>query len=381
VVVVNLIADFRANSQKPVLDIQDVPFRLSNRGCLRGRGCQAFRECCPFLIERSHRFCRGFRADGKPAFPLFQRANQVKIPIRIIPKRESAPEDCGLKTVDDRPARGASITMGAVYDEFQRELADVKKTCAGDPRRELIQLFLLALEREELVSIGYRESLMQQRIAAMPVADDVKILLRHALVWIWKDEEMHTIYIRGAILKLGGWKLRAQAFLTQAAGGIGGWAGSVLQHSRWRRAPFSRLLATFVTAIGGMVGKVPKDVKQHLQIGPFRNFCNFNIDAELTAAVCWYRIAELAESQPDLDKQLARDFKRVAEDEDRHCKVFEILTAALTDEDILAEATTVESLIEQIRTVGEEFLPRPQRQILNTENPIGSGQHVLVLRA
>ena len=271
--------------------------------------------------------------------------------------------------------------MGAVFDEFQRELALVRKVCAHDPRRELIQLFLLALEREELVSIGYRESLMQQRIAAMPVADDVKELLRHALIWIWKDEEMHTIYIRGAILKLGGWRLRMQAFLTQAAGGIGGWAGSVLQHSRWSRAPVSRLVATIVTAIGGIVGKVPRDVKQHLQLGPFRNFCLFNIDAEQTAAVCWYRIAELAASQPDLDQQLARDFKRVAHDEDRHCKVFEILAEALTGDDMLAEGRTAESLIGQIREVGEEFLPREQRRITDTENPIGSGQRVLVLRS
>jgi uncharacterized protein (DUF362 family) len=271
--------------------------------------------------------------------------------------------------------------MGAVYDEFQRELAVVRKKCANDPRRELIQLFLLALEREELVSIGYRESLMQQRIAAMPIANDVKELLRHALVWIWKDEEMHTIYIRGAILKLGGWKLRAQAFLTQAAGGIGGWAGSVMQHSRWRRAPFSRLIATLVTSIGGLVGKVPKDVKQHLQVGPFRNFCTFNVDAELTAAVCWYRITELAESQPDLDRQLARDFKRVAEDEDRHGKVFEILANALTDQDTLADGMTIELLIEQIRAVGEEFLPREQRRVSISQNPIGSGQHVLVLQS
>lgn len=126
--------------------------------------------------------------------------------------------------------------MGAVYDEFQRELAAVRNASVNNPRRELIQLFLLALEREELVSISYRESLMQQRIATMPIADDFKQLLRHALIWIWKDEEMHTVYIRGAILKLGGWRLRTQAFLTQAAGGIGGWAGSVLQHSRWSRA-------------------------------------------------------------------------------------------------------------------------------------------------
>ena len=82
----------------------------------------------------------------------------------------------------------------------------------------MIQLFLMALEREELVSIGYRESLMEHRIAAMPLTNNVKELIRHTLVWIWKDEEMHTIYIRGAILKLGGWRLRTQAFLTQTGG-------------------------------------------------------------------------------------------------------------------------------------------------------------------
>jgi len=239
----------------------------------------------------------------------------------------------------------------------------------------------MALEREELVSVGYRESLMEVRINAMPLADDVKELIRHALVWIWKDEEMHTIYIRGAILKLGGWRLRTEAFLTQAAGGIGGWAGSVMQHSRWSRAPLSRLVASFVTWVVGLVGKVPPDVKQHLQLGPFRNFCLFNIDAEKTAAVCWYRIAELAESQPDLNQQLARDFKRVAVDEDRHCELFEILAAALTDNDTLTGKETVASLSEKIRGVGEEFLPRKHRCKSDLENPIGSGQTVHVVRA
>ena len=43
--------------------------------------------------------------------------------------------------------------MGAVYDEFQRELAAVRNASVNNPRRELIQLFLLALEREELVSM------------------------------------------------------------------------------------------------------------------------------------------------------------------------------------------------------------------------------------
>jgi len=266
--------------------------------------------------------------------------------------------------------------MGAVYDEFLREMQAVQRQCAGDPRQELIRLFLMALEREELVSIGYRDSLMRQRIAALRLPDEVKEILRHALVWIWKDEEMHTIYIRGAILKIGGRWLRFSAISAQCAGGIGGWAGSVLQHSRWRLAPLSRLIATVVTAIGGMVGKVPRDVRRHLEYGPFRNFCEFNIDAEQTAAFCWYRIAELAASRPDLDRQLARDFRRVAEDEDRHAEMFRIIADALTDDDRLRDGVTVESVVERIRGVGEEYLPRGQRRASAEDHPIGSGAPV-----
>ena len=80
--------------------------------------------------------------------------------------------------------------MGAVYEEFERELARLRTQFADDPRREIIRLFLLALEREELVSVGYRESLIERRLASMPIPDDVREVIRHALVWIWKDEEM-----------------------------------------------------------------------------------------------------------------------------------------------------------------------------------------------
>ena len=270
--------------------------------------------------------------------------------------------------------------MGAVYEEFERELAELQKRCSGDPRREAIQLFLLALEREELVSIGYRESLMERRLVAMPIPADVREIIQHALVWIWKDEEMHTIYIRGAILKLGGFWLRMQAFLSQISGGIGGWAGSVMQHSSWRRAPLSRSIAGLVTFAGALTGKVPANVRRHLQFGPFRNFCSFNVDAEMTAATCWYRIAELAANQPDIDAFLSRDFQQVAKDEDRHCVLFRILEEALTDQDTIVEGVTASVLAERIRAVGEEYLPRAYRTRSDLENPIGSGHPVYVVR-
>ncbi len=106
---------------------------------------------------------------------------------------------------------------GQVFKEFQDELDRLRVLYKDDPRSELLILFLTALEREELVSTGYRESLMAKRLESMHVSPNIREIIRHVLVWIWKDEEMHTIYIRGAILKLGSFKLRAEAFLHQAA--------------------------------------------------------------------------------------------------------------------------------------------------------------------
>src|SRR5262249_41976159 len=144
--------------------------------------------------------------------------------------------------------------MGAVFDEFVRELEALGRKYAGQPRREMIALFLLALEREEIVSIAYRESLMAARLRAMPLPEEVRELVRHALIWAGKDEEMPAIYIRGAILKLGNRFLRLQAFLRQAAGSVGGWATSVRQHVLWRDGPLSRTFAAAVAGAGILLG-------------------------------------------------------------------------------------------------------------------------------
>ena len=94
--------------------------------------------------------------------------------------------------------------MSAIYEEFERELARLREQNAKTPRRELTRLFLMALEREEIVTVAYREQSICARLATMPISDDVRELIRHALVWAWKDEEMHAIYIRGAIFRSGG---------------------------------------------------------------------------------------------------------------------------------------------------------------------------------
>src|SRR5688572_28382506 len=128
--------------------------------------------------------------------------------------------------------------VGAVFDEFQRSLAEWKTRYEHEPRRELQELALLALEREELVAVSYRASLL----------------------WLWRDEEAHAVYIRGVLLRVGGFWLALRTLMQQLAGSVGGWAASVQQHMSWRRAPFARLAALVVTLFGVIADKVPHSV-------------------------------------------------------------------------------------------------------------------------
>ena len=270
--------------------------------------------------------------------------------------------------------------VGQIYDEFERQLTGWHRRYDGRPKQEMVHLFLLALEREELVSIGYRESIILQRLGTMPVPQEVRDLIHHALVWSWKDEEMHAIYVRGAILKLGPLPLRIRAFLRQLAGAIAGWSSSVRQHAGWSQAPLSRTLATVITWAGLVLGRVPREVRRYLDYCSFRDFCLFNVEAERTAWLCWTRLVDLVQNQPNLPPTLVEDFRRIVADEDRHRRVFETLAAALDEQDRLAPGVTAHSLAQEIGAIGEFFLPRSRRIQLTARNPLGSGGRVWVVQ-
>jgi uncharacterized protein (DUF362 family) len=154
----------------------------------------------------------------------------------------------------------------------------------------------------------------------------------------------------------------------------------VQQHVRWSQLPFSRTLAALITGAGVLTGQVPRDVRQHLRYGPFRDFCLFNVDAEKTAWLCWKRIFELAITQPGFSPELLDDFRRIQDDEDRHCRIFEFLADALDAEDQLVPGATAATLAGKIGAVGEFFLPRGLRHVSVAENPLGGGGRVWVLR-
>lgn len=275
---------------------------------------------------------------------------------------------------------GLHTKMGSVYEDFEAELAGWTTRYAARPRRLMLRLFLLALEREEIVSVGYREDVIAVHLRAMPISETEREIFRHALLWTWKDEEMHAIYIRGAIFKIGNLALRTRALFSQVAGAVGGWSTSVQQHLRWSDAPLSRATATLISWAGLITGKVPQGVRQHLQYRSFRDFCLFNVDAEKTAWLCWKRLIELTSEQPFMLPSLIDDFHRILEDEDRHRKIFETLAEALDENDQLVEGETADTLAQKIREIGEYFVPRALRGGRVARSALGSGGHVKVVQ-
>lgn len=292
---------------------------------------------------------------------------------------QSSRRDLFPRDVSDRTPKLRSH-MGAVYQEFERELESWNRKYAGQPRAEIIRLFLLALEREQIVSVQYSEDVICRRLATLPVSSEVRDIFQHALLWAWKDEEMHAIYVRGAIFKFRSSLLKVLAFARQMVGATGGWAASVRQHVRWTEAPLSRSVASLLTWAGYIGGQVPKDVRSQLDYCSFRDFCLYNVDAERTAWLCFGRLVELLSREAGVTPEVVDDFRRMQDDEDRHRRVFQILADALRDDDTLAEAATMESLACEIRSVEEVFLPRRLRTESIAESPVGSGGRVWVVR-
>ncbi|PBQ31793.1 hypothetical protein CNR22_08435 [Sphingobacteriaceae bacterium] len=232
------------------------------------------------------------------------------------------------------------------------------------------------MEREELVTTAYRASFLHKNIERLHVDEDLKTIFRQAFIWIWKDEDMHTIYTRGALLKSGNYSHKFKTFISQFQGFIGGWSGSIIQHLSWKEAPVSLALAKCILSFGKISGKIPKEIRNELKHGSFKNFCAFNMDAENTARVCWERIIALAKKDPRYGEEHLKDFQRIIFDETRHENVFRIIFENLTQEDKLIEGSVKEDIISQLKNVSDYFLPIKFRN--KTSNPVGSGGKVWV---
>jgi len=267
--------------------------------------------------------------------------------------------------------------LQAIIHGFALQLDDWEREYEGRPQDEMTRLWLLALEREHLVTVAYRRDVIHKRLSGMPVEPRVRSAVQRAIRWAWRDEEMHALYIRGALLREGSLPERAKAWLTQVEGRVAGWTSSRQVHNRWRHAPMTRLVAELLEVAGHATGRIPPEVRAELQFNRFCDWCHFAVAAERTAGMGWARMAELGPAagctQSDIDA-----FVRMKEDERRHSLVFELFADSFGPDDALHDTLTADWLLEQLGEIGQRFLAEPQAGDRAWTNPLGKGGTVVV---
>lgn len=255
------------------------------------------------------------------------------------------------------------MTTGSVTDLERALLGEVEELLdgwrtkyAGQPDLERQQLWLLALEREQIVAVAYREEAVAGRLESLDVDEDVRALIRQTLVWIWKDEELHEEYLRGLLLGRGGLTASMIVYGRALQGAISGWVSATENHLDARSAPLRTGTATLLVEVASALGRIPPALKPELSYQTFRRYCALNVALEATAELAYRRLVELAR-----DDEEGATFARVRDDEARHMAAFRILAASLTDSDRLASTTSPNGLLAELAEVTPWFVPATLR--------------------
>jgi hypothetical protein len=196
----------------------------------------------------------------------------------------------------------------ALLDDVQRQLDRWRVQFSGRRDAERKRLVMLALEREQIVAVAYREEAVAGRVADLDVGDDARAVIRQTLVWIWKDEQLHAEYIRGELLKAKGLASKAIVYGRQLQGALSGWTSASSNHLEPRTAPFRAGAAGLLVALAGATGQVP----------------------------------------PVL---------RIRADEERHTAAFRLLTGTLSEDDRLVDPAALGDLVARLGAISTWFVP------------------------
>ncbi len=247
----------------------------------------------------------------------------------------------------------------ALLDDVQSLLDRWRVEYADQPDQEREHLWLLALEREQIVAVAYREEAVAARASRLDVDEELRAVVRQTLVWIWKDEELHAEYLRGRLLEQGGFGSSLVVYGRQAEGALSGWVSSTEHHLDARTAPLRTGAADVFVEIAGLLRLVPPVLRHELRYQTFHHYCELNIALEATADLAYRRLVDLAGSDEERDT-----FSRIRADEARHGAAFRILAGILDTDDRPAAGTSVEATVAALGELSPWFLPaslRPSR--------------------
>ncbi len=265
----------------------------------------------------------------------------------------------------DPAGRGEGLEAILIAD-VDANMARWRRQYADQPDMERNRLFLFALEREQIVVVAYREDAIAERVAELEVSDDAKALIRQTLVWIWKDEQLHSEYIRGELLRVGGLMSTVVVYGRQVQGALSGWASATRNLRGVRSAPLRSGTAGLLVAVAGALRRIPPELQRELRYQTFRHYCELNVALELSAEFAYRRLVELARSE---EERSALD--RIRSDEARHAAAFRFLATSLTEDDRLAERASTHFLSSGLGDISPWFVPASLRPLIPA--PEGEG--------
>jgi uncharacterized protein (DUF362 family) len=260
--------------------------------------------------------------------------------------------------------------------ELEAEVRAMLDGCArrhpDRPDLQLRRILLLGLEREQVVTVAYRDDVLGPRIARLPVPPEVRRIVRHCLEWAWKDEGTHSDYLRGWLLRTGHPEPALVIFAHQVEGAISGWVTAVRQNDRPRDAPTRTAVAGALLAGARLARRIPPLLAQELRGATFERYCRLNAALERSAEMGYERAVTLAST----DEERAI-FERIRIDEHHHSRAFAILADAF-DGDALAPGASAEQLAADLSAVSPWFVPADVRGPGGRPSALGSGEPVWV---
>ncbi len=231
-----------------------------------------------------------------------------------------------------------------------------RRECAGRPAAERARLLLLALEREQIVAVAYREEAVAARVAELDVGDAARALIRQTLMWIWKDEQLHAEYLRGLLLDSPGLMSSLVVYGRQIQGALSGWTSATATQREAQSAPLRTGAASVLITVARGLHRMPEALARELRYQTFRRYCALNVALEASAEFAYRRLVQVAGS--DLERAV---FERIRGDEARHTQAFRLLAEVLTGDDHLVAGVSTRRLAGQLSEISPWFLPAAQR--------------------
>jgi len=254
----------------------------------------------------------------------------------------------------------------ALLEEVDSLLEGLQRRYAGRPDLERRALLMVALQREQVVAVAYREDAVADRVAGLAVDEAVRALIHQCLVWIWKDEEVHATYLRGYLLRTGRRLPAALVFGRQIYGGLSGWITSTRELTRTSDAPVRGIAADVMLTMGRVVGLVPAAVARELGYHSFRRYCQLNAVLERTAELAYHRLVQLPSAVEERDL-----FSRIEEDERRHGEAFDVLAGLLDEDDQPVPGLMARDLRDRLAAISPWFIPASMRDGSAGRRPFG----------